>query len=169
MNNLEISLRALEPEDLETLYKIENDRDIWAAGTTNVPYSRYVLHDYIANASNDIFVDKQVRLMIENAAGEAVGIVDLADFSIKHQRAELGIIIMKKYRRRGLAKATIKKILDYSRNVIHLNQIYAIVDSENQPSLKLFQSCGFNSKTELTDWLRVGNAYRSAILLQFFL
>ena len=44
-----VSLRAIEPEDLDLLYRIENDRNLWNVGTTNVPYSRYTLHDYIAN------------------------------------------------------------------------------------------------------------------------
>ena len=46
----EVRLRAMEPEDLDLLYKIENDERLWNVCTTNVPYSRYVLRDYIANA-----------------------------------------------------------------------------------------------------------------------
>ena len=48
-----IHLRAVEPEDLDLLYKIENDVKLWNVGATNVPYSRYTLHDYVANASDD--------------------------------------------------------------------------------------------------------------------
>ena len=43
-----VRLRAMEPEDLDALYRIENDRDVWDVGENNVPYSRYILHDYIA-------------------------------------------------------------------------------------------------------------------------
>ena len=39
----DIRLRAIEPEDLDLLYRIENDRELWNVGTTNVPYSRYTL------------------------------------------------------------------------------------------------------------------------------
>ena len=52
-----IALRAMEPEDLEELYAIENDRSIWDVGSTNVPYSRYALHEYIANATTVIYAD----------------------------------------------------------------------------------------------------------------
>ena len=62
----QIRLRAMEPEDLDWLYKIENDTTLWNVGATNVPYSRYALHDYIANAANDIYIDKQVRLIIDD-------------------------------------------------------------------------------------------------------
>lgn len=46
-----VRLRAIEPEDLELLYLIENDIQLWNVGASNVPYSRYVLHDYIANTA----------------------------------------------------------------------------------------------------------------------
>ena len=61
-NLTKVRLRAMEPEDLDFLYNIENDRELWNVGNTNVPYSRYVLHDYIANSTNDIYSDGQVRL-----------------------------------------------------------------------------------------------------------
>ena len=48
-----MTLRAIEPEDLDLLYQIENDSNLWQVGTTNVPYSRYTLHDYIATSSDD--------------------------------------------------------------------------------------------------------------------
>ena len=48
-----VELRAMEPEDLELLYQIENDESLWGVSTTNVPYSRYALHDYMAHASGD--------------------------------------------------------------------------------------------------------------------
>ena len=33
-----VRLRAMEPEDLDALYRIENDRDVWDVGENNVPY-----------------------------------------------------------------------------------------------------------------------------------
>ena len=62
-----ITLRAIEPEDLDLLYRIENDVRLWNVGTSNVPYSRYVLHDYVAHVTNDIYADRQVRMMILTA------------------------------------------------------------------------------------------------------
>ena len=87
-----VRLRALEPEDLDFLYRIENDEALWDCGTTNVPYSRQVLREYILSARNDIYADGQVRLMAENEAGEVVGIGDFVNFDPRHQRAEIGRI-----------------------------------------------------------------------------
>ena len=72
MNTPMITLRALEPEDLDALYAIENDVECWDVGHTSVPYSRYALHDYIANASADIYADRQVRRAIANEEGDIV-------------------------------------------------------------------------------------------------
>ena len=93
-----IILRAMEPEDLDVLYKIENDTSLWGVGVTNVPYSRYTLHDYIANSVGDIYTDKQVRLMIDNEQGQTVGIIDITDFDPRHRRAELGVVIQCQHR-----------------------------------------------------------------------
>ena len=46
MNTLlgeKINLRALEPEDLEFLYQIENDESFWEISHTKTPFSKYIL------------------------------------------------------------------------------------------------------------------------------
>jgi diamine N-acetyltransferase len=165
----EVTLRAIEPEDLELLYHIENDDKLWNVGITNVPYSRFILHDYIANTSGDIYTDKQVRLMIENSEKKCVGMLDLVNFNPQHRRAEVGIVIMSEFRNLGFAKAALRKILVYCHNVIHLSQIYAIIRNDNKISLSLFKSLGFSDKTHLEHWLFDGEKYYDAVLMQFFL
>ena len=164
-----VHLRAIEPEDLDMLYTIENDTSMWNVGTTSVPYSRYTLYEYIANSKNDIYTDRQVRMMIENDAHEVVGIVDLTNFEPKHMRSEIGIVIINKFRKQGLAQATISKIKEYSLNVLHLHQLYAYVDKDNSRSIRLFEKCGFKRSAELKDWLSYGKTYHNALLMQLFL
>lgn len=166
MNTPVINLRALEPEDLDALYAIENDAETWDAGHTNVPYSRYALHDYIANASADIYADRQVRLAIENANGDIVGLIDVMNFDPRHQRAEVGIIVKKPYRRAGYAHAAIQRILSHARTNWHLHQLYAIVDSSNRDALSLFANLGFQAENTLQSWLFDGQNYRDACLMQ---
>ena len=96
-----VVLRAMEPEDLEWLYAMENDREVWHIGNTNVPYSRYVLHDYIANSTNDIYHDGQVRMIVENEAREQIGMVDVFDFNAQHRRAEVGKGLHEHHQARG--------------------------------------------------------------------
>ena len=169
MNDKNIRLRAIEPEDLDVLYEIENDRELWDVGTTNVPYSRYSLHNYIASQTSDIYADRQLRLMIENGEGQTVGIVDLINFEPQHQRAEIGIVVMTPWRHQGYAEAAIAQVVRYSAERLHLHQLYAFVATDNEASIQLFRKSGFVSGSVLTDWLFDGHDYHDALLVQLFL
>ena len=164
-----IKLRAIEPEDLDLLYKIENDTRLWNVGSTNVPYSRYTLHDYIANSSDDIYADRQLRLIIELEEGRTVGIIDLMNFSPQHLRAEVGIVILDSERRKGYALAALYQLCDYAQRVLHLHQLYGIIAHENEAALQLFEKAGFQQQSVLHEWLFDGKNYRDAVTVQQFL
>jgi len=163
-----INLRAMEPEDLDALYRIENDKKLWNVGVTNVPYSRYTLHNYIAGTVGDIYTDKQMRLIVESAEGKVAGVVDITEFDPRHLRAELGIVVKTEYRRQGYATAAVEEVLRYCREIIHLNQLYVIVDSENEASIRFFEKMGFSSGIMLQNWLYGGGRYHDAVLKQHF-
>ena len=166
MTELTTKLRPLEPEDLDELYAIENDREVWNVGATNVPYSRYALHEYIARQQADIYADRQLRLVVENAEKQVVGLVDLVNFEPQHRRVELGIVIKQAFRGQGYGQSALKKMLEYAKKSLHLHQIYVIIDAENHESLQLFRQVGFEEKSRLTDWLFDGEKYREAVFLQ---
>lgn len=165
MTDATVRLRAMEPEDLDFLYCMENNRELWNVGNANVPYSRYVLHDYIANATNDIYRDGQVRMIIENNGGEAVGMIDVFDFDPQHRRAEVSVAVMAGCRRRGYALDALRQLVWYARRTLHLHQVYAIVAESNRPSLCLFEKCGFAGRNRLQDWLFDGTEYHDAIVM----
>ena len=62
MHNQLITLRALEPTDLDTLYTWENDATLWAVTDTVAPYSRKVLWQYLENSTTDIYTNRALRL-----------------------------------------------------------------------------------------------------------
>ena len=163
----QIKLRAIEPEDLDLLYRIENDMELWNVGTTNVPYSRYLLHDYVANAKNDIYSDRQVRMMVENSEGQIVGVVDLVSFDPANCRAEIGLIILNSFRHQGYGTAVLNQILDYALRILHLHQLYAYIDIDNYSSLQLFKKAGFVVVSEIKDWLYDGVKFRDSLLVQY--
>lgn len=164
-----IRLRAMEPEDLEVIYNIENDLDLWTVGYTNAPYSRYLLHEYVANATSDIYADRQLRLMAENADGEVVGIADLSDFEPRHNRAEMGLVVRKEYRNRGYAKQIVEQLILYARRVLHLHQLYCVISVDNEVACGLFRSLSFGDGQRLEDWLFDGEKYSDAMFFHYFL
>ena len=128
----QVHLRAIEPEDLDMLYRIENDVKLWNVGITNVPYSRYALHDYVANASGDIYADHQVRLIVENGQKQVVGIADIVDFDPGNRRAEIGLVIEQPFRGQGYGLSAMKELQRYALEVLHLHQLYAIIDVQTE-------------------------------------
>lgn len=164
-----VRLRAMEPEDLDFVYDIENEQESWGESLNTVPFSRYLLHDYIANASADIYADKQVRMIIENDKGQAIGCADLFDFDPNNLRAEIGIIVHKEHRRKGYASSAMQSVMHYASTTIHLHQIYAIVGEHNEASLRLFSKLGFKPQATLNEWLYDGKNFTNAIIMQLFL
>ncbi|MDE6490801.1 MAG: GNAT family N-acetyltransferase [Muribaculaceae bacterium] len=160
-------LRALEPDDLDVLYRWENDTSLWSVGTTIAPFSRKQLWDYIATYDNDLYSARQLRLMIvDRRLGEALGTIDLCDFDPANRRMSVGILIDPAHARRGIATRALRIIIEYSRSVLGLHQLYAYVPADNRPSLSLFGKCGFRSAGCLRSWLRRGNTYADVIILQ---
>ena len=164
-----VILRAMEPEDLDFLYMIENDITLWDVSSTNMYYSRYLLRDYVARCTGDIYTDKQLRLVAEDADGEIVGIVDLVNFEPRHQRAEVGIVIRKNCRGKGYGQQALLQLTDYARRILHLHQLYVYVDADNETSMRLFEHAGFRRTTVLKDWLCLENNYRDVVFMQYFL
>jgi diamine N-acetyltransferase len=162
-------LRALEPTDLELLYTIENDPEMWNVGDACVPYSRYDLKNYILNQQHDIHADKQLRLVIcadeQHGDGKAVGLIDLFNYSPQHNRAELGLAILRSEQGKGYATEALHQMNDYARNVLHIHQLYSVVSADNQPSLTMLRSAGYCNETILHDWLATPQGYKDCIAL----
>ena len=165
----QVHLRAIEPEDLDMLYRVENDVKLWNVGITNVPYSRYALHDYVANASGDIYTDHQVRLIVENTEQQVVGIADIVDFDASNRRAEIGLVIEQPFRGQGYGLSAMKELERYALDVLHLHQLYAYVDVDNAPSLMLFKKAGYSRQAVLGEWLYDGRNFHDVVLMQLFL
>ena len=105
-----IRLRAPEPEDLDVMMLFENDEDQWENGIATGPYSRYQLKQYIGQSTNDLYTDRQLRLMIELPQTGVVGIVDLCSFDPRHNRAEVGVMVLEEYRHRGIASEALRQL-----------------------------------------------------------
>ena len=162
-----LRLRAPELSDLDFLFHVENDTRQWVVSACKVPYSRYLLQQYIEANTHDLYADKQVRMMIEHRdTGELLGAVDLFDFSPADRRAEVGIIIDRDSRGKGYGREALTLLCDYAEHVLDIHQLYSYVLEDNVPARKLFVSCGFSHRVTLTDWVFVDKKYRDVCLYQ---
>lgn len=161
-----VTLRALEPIDVDALYRWENDPAVWGAGCTLAPYSRKQLWDYIDSYDGDIFTAKQLRLMIALTSGETVGTVDLYDFDAANSRCGVGILLAPEHRGNGYALSALTQLAEYCRTRLSLHQLYCIVGADNTPSRTLFERAGFSISGRLRSWIRTAGKYSDAYLYQ---
>ena len=166
LRNERIELRSPEPEDLELLYKMENDTRLWSIGCSTLPYSRHTLRAYLEQSTQNLYAEGQARFIITLHSGESVGMIDLANFDPHNSRAEVCIGILDNYRQQGIASEALSLLTTYSLDFLHLHQLYAYVPSDNEASLQLFKKVGFEVTAELKDWISKDALYKNVLLVQ---
>lgn len=150
-----ISLRAPEPEDVDFLFQLENDRLLWHLSNTLTPFSRFDLEQFVMLPDKDIYVTKQARFMIVKESvdnSKLIGTIDLFEFEPQHKRAGIGVVLMESERKKGIASIALELIIEYSFNVLNLHQLYCNIEETNSDSLKLFENSGFQLAGIKKEW-----------------
>ncbi|MDP4240179.1 MAG: GNAT family N-acetyltransferase [Bacteroidota bacterium] len=169
LENENIRLRAVEPEDLERLYAWENNPQLWSAGNTRNPYSRFVLRQYIVDSDKDIYENKQLRLMIDSIkTGETVGTVDLFDFDIHNSRIALGLFVDAASQGKGYAKKSLHLVEEYVFDYLKINQLYCHIAETNIPSMRMFEQEEYEKTGLLKDWIKTVNGFENIVVFQQF-
>ncbi|MBP1637463.1 MAG: GCN5-related N-acetyltransferase [Bacteroidetes bacterium] len=168
LENEKILLRAVEPEDLELLYKWENDSSIWIAGNTRVPYSKYQLKQYAANPPADIYESKHIRLMITDILNKkTVGTVDLFDFDVHNSRIAMGLFVADEFKGNGFAKGSMILVENYVFNFLKINQLYVQIAENNSASRKLFEN-NYELHGKLKNWIKTPDGFEDILTYQKF-
>lgn len=162
-----IILRALEPEDLDYLYRTENDPDFALFGDQHPPYSRFLLSNYIEQAHQTIYQAQQLRLVIHHKdTDQAIGLIDLFDFDARNKRVAMGLVITEKsFRRQGLGRQAAELILDYAFNSLDCHQVYCLIAPDNKSSIALFSSLLFDQTSVLKSWWQRENGLFQDMLI----
>lgn len=163
-----VFLRALEPEDLDFIYEIENDESIWNISNTNTPYSKFLIRQYLENAHQDIYEAKQLRLAIcKNETSDAIGLIDLFDFDPNNNRAGIGIIIKENQdRKSGFGTESLALLINFSFTKLNLHQLFANINPQNSASITLFTKFGFQNIGTKKQWNLVNGNYQDESLYQ---
>lgn len=147
----DIELRAVEPADLEFLFRLENDPNNWLVSNSVQPFSRSTLSQY-CNSVHDIFKDGQLRLII-NHQEDAVGTIDLFEYDQIHRRAGVGIIVEQAWQGQGIGKQALVLMISYCQKVLHLHQLYCNIMKSNERSQRLFKASGFELAGVKKEWI----------------
>jgi diamine N-acetyltransferase len=167
LENDVVRLRALEPEDLDLLYDIENDSGLWEVSNTQTPFSRDLLKEYLKNAHQDIYEAKQLRMVICKISDQSVlGMIDLFNFNPQHNRAGIGIFIARDKQNRGYASGALEIFLNYAFRHLDLHQLYADIPVGNSNSLQLFKKFNFAEIGTRKDWIKNEGKFQDVSLFQ---
>jgi len=141
LKGVNITLRALEPEDLEFVYKLENDERVWEVSNTQTPYSKFLIKQYLENAHLDIYP--------------------------AFRRAGIGILILDKQQRgKGFGKEALELVMKYGKTHLHLHQLYASINEDNKISQDLFVKTDFKFIGQRKDWTIVNGKFKNENLYQ---
>ena len=163
-----IYLRALEPEDLEFVHSIENSESFWELSNTQSPFSKYIIKQYIEHAQKkDIYEAKQLRLVISDYSDDPLGLIDLFDFDFKNKRAGVGILISDSVNRnKGIGFEALQLLINYCFKRLNLKQVYCNISENNEASINLFTSNGFECIGLKKDWNYIDGNYLSEYMYQ---
>lgn len=162
-----IIFRAVEPEDIDLLFSVENDISAWFSSETTAPLSRHLLLQYALSYRAAPFDDGQLRMIALDAATSLpIGIADFYDLSAIHRHSLIGIYILPYYRNNGWATVLINAMAEYASNNLSLKELAARIASSNEPALKAFLNSGFIKAGELKQWYLSGEKMMDITILQ---
>lgn len=160
-----IRLRALEPEDLDWLFAIENNELFWEISSTIQPFSKVLLARYIENSIQDFYSAKQLRLVILYKE-KPVGLLDLFEYEPQDHRAGLGILILPEFESKGIATTAIEIGVNYGFSILQLHQIYVNITADNTRSIALFKKLNFQLVGTKKEWIYTQGTYKDELLFQ---
>ena len=151
----DIRLRAVEPGDIDAMYRWENDPALWEGDTLHEPLSRHALERFVEEQRYDIFQTRQQRLIIERMKDErTMGCVDLFEVEPLHCRAGVGIVIYPtEERRKGYASEALRLLEGYAQESLRMHQLWCDVAVGNTASRALFRKAGYEEAGRKRDWV----------------
>lgn len=139
----DITLRAIEAEDMPLLKEMMNDPEIERmTGGYSFPLSDKNQKDWFENLKND---QKTLRTIIDTTDYGAVGVVMLSDIDWKNRTAEFHskIASSKNIRGKGIGTKATTAIIKYAFEQLGLQCIYSNILEDNKASQRVKEKCGF--------------------------
>ena len=158
-----IILREIEEKDLDLIVKWRNDPEILRWLFSYLPLNKVKQRKWYEKYLND---DTQQTFIIELKEEETpMGTVGLTDIDYKDQRADLTIIIgEKEYWGKGLGEEALDLLVKFAFNEMNLRKIKALVFSDNERAINLYEKCGFGKEGVLKEEIFKVGEFRDIII-----
>ena len=167
-------LRALEKEDLTNIWKWVNDEEVMRflsnPGSTQ---SLVEIEEWFASQQQGTYkgwpggiVYHRKQFIIETAESVSIGCIFYTDLTLKHQHAEIGILIgEKEYWGRGYGTDAMITLLDYLFNELGLHRVHLGTHRGNTRALKCYEKCGFIQEGVLREDAFVSGKYNDGLIM----
>lgn len=139
------TIRALEVNDLDTLYSWEQDIELSIlAGWTGLLAKSAFLHKFEQRINEP---KDDMRYFAVDYEGQFVGVLQLAQIDHYEKRAVISIFLgAKQLWGRGIGRTALRLLLDYAFTVAGLERVYAEVYGFNTRSQRLMERVGFQKE-----------------------
>ena len=141
---MSVKIREIDHEDLNFMLTIENDKSNWKYGINKTALSLEDASDYIKQSKLMILNNDNQRFVIEYNNSKA-GLIDLYDYQFQNSFAKVGIIVLKKFRGKGVGDKSLKLLLEFSKNYLNINYLESEIEKSNQSSINLFVNNNFKN------------------------
>ena len=141
-----ITLRAIEEDDLNLLREMMNDGEIEKMiGGFSFPVSKYQQQKWFTSLCGS---QNEFRVMIEVKSYGAIGTIILTDIDWKNKTAQIHckIVSSEKIRGNGYGTRAIKLLTNYSFVQLNIECVYCNILEENYASKRAFEKAGYSKE-----------------------
>lgn len=152
----EIALREWRREDLAAMIDMLQDEEIVRWTRVPQPYTQRDADDYVARGDAERERGEGINLAVLDAAqNEVLGSMSLRLASWADLRGQLGYLVGKQARGRGVAPRAIRLVSAWGFRELGLERIEILVHPDNEPSQRAAEKAGFKREGVLRSYTRV--------------
>ena len=138
-----IILREWRSEDLDDLVVMLDEPDIARWTPMPSPFDVEAGIAYLKRAYQGRISGQRIQLAITADGGRPRGEVLLFGVDLGLKEAELGYLVGREHRRRGLAAGALSLLSSYARSSLNLSRLLLRIDPGNTASTAVARRCGY--------------------------
>jgi [ribosomal protein S5]-alanine N-acetyltransferase len=164
-----LCLRRIEPRDVGGLHECLGDPEamrFWDFPACQTMAETEKVMAWLAKTTSPY--DHLGWAIAGKAEDQCIGMVSYHHREARNKRLEVGYIVARRHQGQGFGTEAVRAVLDYCVGTLGVHRVQALIHPDNQPSIRLVERLGFRREGgPLTDYWRVGDQYRSAMLYAF--
>ncbi len=161
-----VTLRGLRRDDLEPLWRFNNDLDVELAGGGDPPMPQSIQRleaDFDRQAAEG---DRDGAWFAIEIDGAFAGQCGLFDFNETARTAQLGIVIGdKRYWGQGYGREAVNLLVDYAFRYRNFRRVWLWVHADNERAIRAYRACGFAEEGRLREHMYSNGRYVDVVYM----